>query len=357
MTVTYDKMIKSKGYAAHNAVNGLTPFEFERKEPKNDEVLIDILFCGICHADIHQSKNEYGGTKYPLVPGHEIVGRIKSVGKDVTKFKIDDLVGVGYFIGSCRHCKSCKEKEEQYCEKGITPTQNAQLSDGTVTKGGYSDSIVVNENYVLKVSESLNTAGVAPLLCAGITAYSPLKYWEIGEGHKVAVLGLGGLGHMAVKFASSFGAHVTVLSGSANKKDSALSLGANQFVLTSSNEEIKKAALSFDFLIDTVSAKHDYNTYLSLLKKDGTMILLGVPPEVPQLTAYQLISKRRKIAGSFIGGINETQEMLDYCAEKNITAEVEIISPNYINEAFDRTLKGDVYYRFVIDTKKINNKI
>lgn len=346
-------MIKAKGYAAVNAVNKFIPFEFERNEPKNHEVLVDIYFCGICHADIHQSKNEYHNTIYPLVPGHEIVGRIKFIGKDVTKFKINDLVGIGYFIDSCRHCSSCKEHEEQYCENGITPTQNAKLPDGTVTKGGYSDCIVVDESYVLKVSESLKPAGVAPLLCAGITTYSPLKYWKIGKGHKVAVLGLGGLGHMAVKFASSFGAYVTVLSGSANKKESALSLGANQFVLTSSNEEMKKAALSFDFLIDTVSAKHDYNTYLNLLRKEGTMILLGVPPEAPQLATFQLISKRRKIAGSFIGGITETQEMLDYCAENNITAEVEVISPDYINEAFERTLKGDVYYRFVIDTKKI----
>jgi uncharacterized zinc-type alcohol dehydrogenase-like protein len=346
-------MIKSKGYAAINAAEKLVPFEFERKKPKNNEVLIDIHFCGICHADIHQSKNEYGGTKYPLVPGHEIVGRIKSVGKDVTKFKIDDLVGVGYFIDSCKHCTSCEEKEEQYCENGITPTQNGHLTDGTITKGGYSDSIVVNENYVLKVSENLNAAGVAPLLCAGITTYSPLKYWKIGKGHTVGVLGLGGLGHMAVKFAASFGARVTVLSGSPDKRESALALGAHDFVLTSNKEEMKKASLNFDFLIDTVSAKHDYNAYLNLLRKDGTMILLGVPPEAPQLAAYQLISKRRKIAGSLIGGITETQEMLDYCAENSITAEVEVISPDYINKAFERTLKGDVHYRFVIDLQKI----
>lgn len=346
-------MIKSKGYAAHNAANELVPFEFERKEPKNDEVLIDILFCGICHADIHQSKNEYGGTIYPFVPGHEIVGRIKSIGNQVAKFKVNDLVGVGYFIDSCGHCGSCKEKEEQYCENGITPTQNGHLGDGTTTKGGYSDSIVVKEEYVLAVCEKLDLAGVAPLLCAGVTAYSPLKHWGVGPGHKVAVLGLGGIGHMAVKFASSFGAEVTVLSGSSNKKESALALGADHFVLTSSADEMKKSALSFDFLIDTVSAKHDYNAYLNLLKKDGTMILLGVPPEAPQLAAYQLISKRRKIAGSLIGSISETQQMLNYCADHGITAEVEVISPDYINEAFERTIKGDVHYRFVIDMKKI----
>lgn len=346
-------MIKSKGYAVHDASSALVPFEFERTEPGKEEVLIDILFCGICHADIHQAKNEYGGTIYPLVPGHEIIGRVKSRGENAAKFQIGDLVGVGYFIDSCRHCDSCWEQEEQYCENGITPTQNGKKSDGSITKGGYSNSIVVDEKYVLKVSEDLNAAAVAPLLCAGITAYSPLHYWKVGNGHKVAVLGLGGIGHMAVKFASSFGAEVTVLSGSPSKKDSALKLGANHFVLTSSQEQMRDAISSFDFIIDTVSAKHDYNAYLNLLKKDGTMILLGVPPEAPQLAAYTLISKRRRIVGSLIGSISETQEMLDYCAANNITSEVEIIAPGYINTAFDRTLKGDVKYRFVMDLNKI----
>lgn len=346
-------MIQSKGYAAYEADSALVPYEFERKAPNHDEVLIDILYCGICHADIHQAKNEYGGTMYPLVPGHEIVGRIKSTGGSVTKFKVGDLVGVGYFIDSCRYCSSCEEGEENYCENGITPTQNAKLADGTVTKGGYSDSIVMDEKYVLKVPENLDTAAVAPLLCAGITAYSPLKHWNIGKDHKVAVLGLGGLGHMAVKFAASFGAEVTVLSGSPLKKESALKLGAKNFVITSNQEEMKAAASTFDFIIDTISAKHDYNIYLNLLKKDGTMVLLGVPPDAPQLAAFMLVSKRRKIAGSLIGSISETQEMLDYCAANNITAEVEVIAPEYINEAFDKTLKGDVQYRFVIDMKKL----
>ncbi|WP_426588275.1 NAD(P)-dependent alcohol dehydrogenase [Mucilaginibacter sp. R-33] len=342
-------MIKSKGYAAHNASSGLVPFEFERAEPGKEEVLIDILYCGICHADIHQAKNEYGGTMYPLVPGHEIIGRVKATGENVTKFRSGDLIGVGYFIDSCRHCSSCNEQEEQYCENGITPTQNGKKADGTVTKGGYSDSIIVDEQYVLKVSEDLDSAAVAPLLCAGITAYSPLRHWKVGKGQKVAVLGLGGIGHMAVKFASSFGAEVTVLSGSPSKQESALKLGADHFVLTSDNMQMKDAASSFDFIIDTVSAKHDYNTYLNLLKKDGTMILLGVPPEAPQLAAYMLISKRRRVVGSMIGSIGETQEMLDYCAANNITSEVEVIAPDYINKAFERTLKGDVQYRFVID--------
>jgi len=346
-------MIQSKGYGAHEADSVLVPYEFERKEPNTEEVLIDVLYCGICHADIHQAKNEYGGTIYPLVPGHEIIGRVKSTGKNVTKFKKGDLVGVGYFIDSCRHCSSCEDGEENYCENGITPTQNAKKSDGSITKGGYSDCIVVDEKYVLSVSENLDTAAVAPLLCAGITAYSPLKHWKIGKGHKVAVLGLGGLGHMAVKFASSFGAEVTVWSGSPSKRESAYKLGAKNFVVTSNQDEIKATALTFDFIIDTVSAKHDYNVYLNLLKKDGTMILLGVPPDSSQLAAFMLLSKRRKITGSLIGSIRETQEMLDYCAINNITSEVELITPNYINEAFDRTLKGDVQYRFVIDMKKL----
>lgn len=260
-------MIKAKGYAAHSAEASLVLFDFERKEPEANDLLIDILYCGVCHADIHQSKNQYGGTVYPLIPGHEIVGRVKATGDQVTGYKTGDLVGVGYFINSCRHCSSCDEGEEQYCEHGITPTQNGKLPDGSVTKGGYSNSIVVNEKYVLKVPETLPAAGVAPLLCAGITAYSPLRHWKVGKGHKVAVLGLGGIGHMAVKFASSFGAEVTVLSTSPSKKESALKLGATHFVLTLDGGQMKAAASSFDFIIDTVSAKHDYNMYLNLLKK------------------------------------------------------------------------------------------
>ncbi|TDW99010.1 NAD(P)-dependent alcohol dehydrogenase [Dinghuibacter silviterrae] len=346
-------MITTKGYAAQAPSAPLSPYTFDRKDPGVNDVTIDILYCGVCHADIHQAKNEYGGTAYPFVPGHEIIGRVHSIGKEVARHSVGDLVGVGYFLDSCRHCSSCEEGEEQYCEKGITPTQNARLKDGTVTKGGYSNTIVVDERYVLKVSESLAPAGVAPLLCAGITTYSPLRHWNVGKGHKVAVLGLGGVGHMAVKFAASFGAEVTVLSGSPSKRESALALGATHFVVTSDVAELKAVAGRFDFLIDAVSAKHDYNAYLGLLKKDGTMILLGVPPEAPQLAAFQLIARRRKIAGSFIGGIAETQEMLDYCADHNITADVEVIAPDYINDAFERTLKGDVQYRFVIDMTRL----
>lgn len=346
-------MIQTKGYAANDTEGKLVPMDFQRKEPAEDEVLIEINFCGICHADIHQSRNDYGNTIYPFVPGHEIVGRIVDTGHHVKKFKKGDLVGVGYFIDSCRHCDSCNEGEEQYCENGITPTQNGKTAEGLTTKGGYANHIVVNENYVLRISESLDAAGVAPLLCAGITAYSPVKYLNMGKGDKVAILGLGGIGHMAVKFAASFGAEVTVLSSSPSKRESALQLGASHFLLTSDELEIKKAASGFDYIIDTVSAKHDYNTYLGLLKKGGTMVLLGVPVNAPELAAYQLISKRRKIMGSMIGSITETQEMLDYCEQKRIVSEIELIEPEYINEAIERTLKGDVYYRFVIDIAKL----
>ncbi|QNL52212.1 NAD(P)-dependent alcohol dehydrogenase [Olivibacter sp. SDN3] len=345
-------MIQAKGYAAENSTSGLAPFSFERQEPHEHEVLIDILYCGICHADIHQSKNEYGGTQYPFVPGHEIIGRVIDTGEQVTKYKTGDLVGVGYFILSCGHCPNCTNHEEQFCDNGITPTQNGKLPDGSTTKGGYSSCIVVHENYVLKVSDSLGTAGAAPLLCAGITTYSALRHNEIGTGHQVAVLGLGGLGHMAVKFAVSFGAEVTVLSSSPTKRESAIALGAHHFINTANEAELKAVSGSFDFIMDTVSAPHDYNRYLRLLKKDGTMILLGVPPENPQLAVGLLTSRRRKITGSFIGGIEDTQQMLDYCAEHDITADVEVIPPSYINTAYERILESDVTYRFVIDMKK-----
>lgn len=346
-------MISAKGYAAHNQDAALELYSFERKEPGDYDVLIDIIYCGICHADVHQTKNEYGNTKYPLVPGHEIIGRIRSIGEKVSKFKEDELVGVGYFILSCGHCPSCITQEQQFCDNGITPTQNGKLSDGTFTKGGYSDCIVVNENYVLSVPETLNHPGAAPLLCAGITTYSSLTHNKVGKGHKVAILGLGGLGHMAVKFAASFGAEVTVLSSSAAKEDDAQRLGAHHFVNTYDKEQFASLANHFDFIVDTVSAKHDYNTYLNLLKKDGTMILLGVPPEPSTLHAHALTGKRRKITGSFIGGIEETQEMLYYCAKHKITADVELIRPDEINNAFERMVKGDVKYRFTIDMQKL----
>lgn len=346
-------MIQAKGYAAQSNTSGLSPFSFERQEPGRHDVLIDILYCGICHADIHQCKNEYGGTRYPFVPGHEIVGRVKAMGEQVTKYKKGDLVGVGYFIDSCGHCAHCRNHEEQFCDNGITPTQNGRLPDGDTTKGGYSNCIVVNENYILRVSENLEAAGVAPLLCAGITTYSALKSNQVGERHRVAILGLGGLGHMAVKFAVSFGADVSVLSGSPAKEESAYALGAQYFVDTGNEADLKAVSGSFDFVIDTVSARHDYSGYLRLLKVDGTMILLGIPPTDPQLPVRLLTSRRRYITGSFTGGIADTQQMLDYCAEHGITADVETISPHYINTAYERVLKRDVKYRFVVDMNKI----
>ncbi|ACU63385.1 NAD(P)-dependent alcohol dehydrogenase [Chitinophaga pinensis] len=343
------KLIISKGYAATNDTDPLVPFTFERKEPGVEEVLIDILYCGICHADIHQSKNEYGRTKYPFVPGHEIIGRVHSIGSQVRNFIIGDLVGVGYFINSCGHCVNCVNHEEHFCDNGMMPTHNGVLPDGSTTKGGYSNCIVVKEKYILKVSEKLLLPAVAPLLCAGITTYSAIKHNQIGIGHKVAILGLGGLGHMAVKFARSFGAIVTVLSSGVSKKESAFELGAHNFVHTDDEARSKMEIGSFDFVIDTVSARHDYNKYLNLLRKDGTLVLLGVPPEITPIHPGLLIFRRRKVVGSFIGGIEETQEMLDYCATHNITADVEVIQPDYINTAFERMLKGDVKYRFVID--------
>lgn len=347
-------MLPTKSYAAQNASSSLAPYQFERRNVGNHDVQIEILYCGVCHSDIHQVRNEWGGAKYPMVPGHEIVGRIVKVGEHVTKFKVGDLAGVGCIVDSCRTCNSCCEAQEQYCENGMVGTYNSFEKDGvTITQGGYSDKIVVDENYVLKVSESLPLERVAPLLCAGITTYSPLKQWNIGKGHRVAVLGLGGLGHMAVKLAASMGAEVTVLSTSPNKQKDAEALGAHKFIVTKNAAELKSVKSYFDFIIDTVSASHDINLYVSLLRLNGTLIMLGIPPEAPELRVYGLVSKRRRIAGSLIGGIAETQEMLDYCAKHNIVCDVEVIPISYINEAYERMIKGDVHYRFVIDMKTL----
>ncbi|MDB5283250.1 MAG: Zn-dependent alcohol dehydrogenase [Bacteroidota bacterium] len=348
-------MIPAKGYAVPNATSVLGPFKFERREPGANDVLIEILYCGVCHSDIHQVRNEWGGSIYPMVPGHEIVGKVVKVGSDVTKFKTGDLAGVGCLVDSCRECTSCKQGYEQYCEVKFVGTYNSIGMDGkTPTYGGYSDKIVVDQSFVLKVSEKLSLDRVAPLLCAGITTYSPLREWKVGKGRRVAVLGLGGLGHMAVKFAASMGAEVTVLSTSANKEKDAKELGAHKFVVTKDENAVKAVKNYFDFIIDTVSAQHDLNMYLSLLRLDGTMILLGVPPEAPQVAAFNLIGKRRRLAGSLIGGIKETQEMLDYCAEHSIMSDVEVIPISEINNAYERMLKGDVHYRFVIDMKSLN---
>jgi len=342
-------MIPVKGYAAPQAKIPLEPFKFERREVGPHDVQIEIQYCGVCHSDIHQVRDEWGGSIFPMVPGHEIVGRITKIGDHVTKFKVDELAGVGCFVDSCRTCPSCLAGLEQYCEVGMVATYNGRDKLGHPTYGGYSNQIVVDENYVLHISDKLPLSGVAPLLCAGITTWSPLMEWKVGKGHKLGVVGLGGLGHMAVKLGASLGAEVTVLSTSASKKADAEKLGAHHFVVTSDADQVKAVENSFDFIINTISAQHEYNFYLQMLKLDGTMILVGVPPEAPEVAAFHLIMKRRRLAGSLIGGIKETQEMLDYCAEHGITSDVEVINIDYINEAYERMLRADVRYRFVID--------
>ncbi len=343
-------MTTTNAYAARNATSPLTPFNFERRAVGAHDVQIEILYCGVCHSDIHQVKNEWGGSIYPMVPGHEIVGKITSVGSHVKKFKVGDLAGIGCFVDSCRECDNCKESLQQYCEKGMVGTYNSkEKGTGLPTYGGYSTQIVVDEQYTLKVSDKLPLSGVAPLLCAGITTYSPLRHLGVRKGHRVGVLGLGGLGHMAVKFAVAFGAEVTMLSSSPSKKADAEKLGAHHFILTSDEAAMKAAQNSFDFILNTVSAPHDYNIYLNLLRTNGTMIVVGVPSSPSEVPAFNLIAKRRSIMGSLIGGIKETQEMLDFCAEHNIISDVEVIDINKINESYERMLKGDVRYRFVID--------
>ncbi|WP_347156907.1 NAD(P)-dependent alcohol dehydrogenase [Pontibacter chitinilyticus] len=348
-------MLETKGYAAHDAASLLGPFNFERREVGAHDVLIDILYCGVCHSDIHQARNEWGGSIYPMVPGHEIVGRISRVGEKVTKFKEGDLAGVGCFVDSCRTCPSCQEGLEQYCEVHNVGTYNSyELDKETPTYGGYSNQIVVDEQYTLKVSEKLDLSRVAPLLCAGITTYSPLMTWKVGKGHRLAVVGLGGLGHMAVKLGASLGANVTVLSTSPSKEKDAIDLGAHSFAITKDELVMRELQGSFDFILDTVSAPHDLNLYLSLLKRDGTMILVGAPPEPAAVAGFSLIAKRKRLVGSMIGGIKETQEMLDYCAEHNIMSDVEVIPIQEINTAYERVLKSDVKYRFVIDMASLN---
>lgn len=343
-------MIETKAYAVQNATSPLGPWNFQRREVGPHDVQIEILYCGVCHSDIHQVRNEWGDSTYPMVPGHEIVGRITKVGDHVTKFKVGDLAGIGCFVDSCRECDPCKAGEEQYCEKGNAGTYNStEMDRKTPTYGGYSTQIVVDEQYTLKVSDKLPLEGVAPLLCAGITTYSPLRHWKVGKGHKVGVLGLGGLGHMAVKLANSFGAEVTMLSTSPSKEADAKRLGAHHFALINDKEQMKQLRNKFDFIINTVSAQHEYSQYLKLLTLNGVMICLGIPPEPSTVPAFHLIMGRRSIAGSLIGGIRETQEMLDYCAEHNITSDVEVIDIKDINTAYERMMKGDVKYRFVID--------
>ncbi|HTD92852.1 MAG TPA: NAD(P)-dependent alcohol dehydrogenase [Chitinophagaceae bacterium] len=343
-------MANVNAYAAPKAAAQLSPFTIDRRDTGAHDVKIDILYCGVCHSDIHQVRDEWGGSIFPMVPGHEIVGRVTKVGNAVKKYKEGDLVGVGCFVDSCRTCANCKAGEEQYCDVSMVPTYNGYEKDGrTPTYGGYSTQIVVDENYVLSVSEKLSWEGVAPLLCAGITTYSPLRHWKVGKGQKVAIVGLGGLGHMGVKFAVSFGAEVTVLSTSASKEKDALALGAHHFAVTKDAGQMAKLKNQFDFILDTVSAPHEYHDYLQLLNLNGTLVVVGVPTQPSVVAAFDLIGRRRSIAGSLIGGIRETQEMLIYCAEHNITSDVEVIQIEEINTAYERMLKSDVRYRFVID--------
>jgi uncharacterized zinc-type alcohol dehydrogenase-like protein len=343
-------MIPAKGYAAKGPKAPLTPFTFERRDPKDLDVAIDIKFCGICHSDIHQARDEWGGSIFPMVPGHEIAGIVTQVGSKVTKYKVGDHVGVGCMVDSCRHCSPCERGLEQYCQEGMTGTYNSMERDGkAATQGGYSDKIVVNENYVLKIPSNLPLDAAAPLLCAGVTLYSPLMHWKAGPGKKVAILGLGGLGHMGVKIAHALGAEVTVLSHSMKKMEDAKRLGADHFFATSDPETFTKLAGTFDLIINTVSAEIDWNQYLGLVKLDGTMVVVGVPEKPTPVHSFSLIGGRKSLAGSGIGGIKETQDMLDFCSKHNITCDIELISADKINEAYERVLKSDVRYRFVID--------
>lgn len=348
-------MMRAKGYAASSANDPLAPYSFERRNPKDHDVVIDIKYCGICHSDIHSVRDEWGKGKYPMVPGHEIAGIVSSIGSKVTKYKVGDHVGVGCFVDSCRKCTHCKRDLNQYCLGGMSLTYNSLEQDGiTVTQGGYSNVIVVDENYVLHIPTSLPLDKAAPLMCAGITLYSPLMHWKAGPGKKVAIMGLGGLGHMGVKIASALGAEVTVLSHSDKKRDDAMKMGAHKFVSTKNPEVFKEYANYFDLILNTVSsADINMSDYFELLKLDGTLVVLGLPDKPLTIHPSPLIMKRRNYSGSVIGSIKETQEMLNFCAKHNITPEIEVIEPAQVNTAYDRVLKSDVRYRFVIDMSKL----
>ncbi|MCD6038742.1 MAG: alcohol dehydrogenase [Gammaproteobacteria bacterium] len=349
-------MIKSIGYAAFDALSPLKPYSFDRRALGATDVHIEIAFCGICHSDLHTVRNEWGGAKYPLIPGHEITGHVKAVGSKVKKFKVGDTVGVGCMVNSCGHCTCCKEDLQQFCARGFTATYNSTDAEGKTTQGGYSNHIVVEEKFVLTMPPHLKLENSAPLLCAGITTYSPLRHWKITKGHKVGIIGLGGLGHMGVKFACSFGAHVVVFTTSPHKKADALKLGAHEVVISKNADEMKIHLNTFDFMLDTVSAPHNVENYMSLLKHDGTLCMVGASPEPHQISSSVVIRGRKNLSGSLIGGLAETQEMLDYCGKHHITCDVELIPIQKINLAYERLLKSDVKYRFVIDISSLSHK-
>ena len=343
-------MPKVSAYAAQTATSPVKPFSIDRRDPGPRDVAMDILFCGICHSDLHQARNEWGNSTYPMVPGHEIVGRVTAVGKEVTRFEPGDIAGIGCLVDSCGECDFCLQELQQFCVKGAAPTYNGTNMDRkTPTYGGYSSSVVVTEKFALKIPHGLDPAGAAPLLCAGITTFSPLRLWKCKQSDRVGVMGLGGLGHMAVKLAASMGADVTMLSTSRAKEADARRLGARGFALTSDPATFTKLAGTFDMLLDTISAPHDYNAYLGLLRPLGTMILVGAPPKPSPFVAFALIMGSKRLVGSAIGGIAETQEMLDYCAGHGIVSDIEIIAIDQVNDAYDRMTRGDVRYRFVID--------
>lgn len=345
--------MKVNAYAAMSSTASLEPLVCERRAPRDQDVVIDILYCGICHSDIHSARNEWHGSKYPLVPGHEIIGRVSAVGHKVKGHKVGDLVGVGCLVDSCRKCHSCEEGLEQYCDTGFTATYNSEDKIGgtshKTTLGGYSTGIVVDERFVLRIPENLDPAATAPLLCAGITTYSPLKHWKVGAGQKVGIIGLGGLGHMGVKFAHAMGAKVVMITTSPEKGDDAKKLGADEVLISTDTKAMAAAQNSFDFLLNTIPVGHDADPYLSLLKRDATMVVVGAVEPLKTVNGASLIFRRRHMAGSLIGGLAETQEMLDFCGKHQLTCDIEKIGMEGINDAFDRTVKGDVKYRFVID--------
>lgn len=346
--------VKAFGTPAADA--DLKEIQIQRREVKENDIEIDILYCGVCHSDLHTARNEWGGTIYPNVPGHEIVGKITKVGSNVTKFKVGDLAGVGCLVDSCRTCESCKEGLEQFCEGGSTGTYNSKDKHlNQQTFGGYSEKIVVDQDFVLSIPENLDLAATAPLLCAGITTYSPLRHWKVGPGKKVGIVGIGGLGHMGVKIAKAMGAEVVVITTSSSKFEDAMRLGADKVILSSDAQQMKENAGSLHFILDCVSADHDINSYINLLKRDGNLTLVGAPENPLPVAAFSLIGKRRSFSGSLIGGIKETQEMLDFCAKHNITSDIEMISIQDINKAYERLLKSDVKYRFVIDMSTLKN--